>query len=94
MSISCEDVLHVSRLARLELNEDEVEKFTDQLGVILEHVSRLNEVDTEDVPPTSHVLDIVNVFRKDEANESPIENMEKMAPDFEKGHFRVPRVIE
>lgn len=94
MSISREEVIHVSRLARLNLREEEVEKFTGQLGAILEHVSKLNEVDTEGVPPTSHVLDLVNVFREDAVTESPIENMEKMAPDFEKGHFRVPKVIE
>lgn len=94
MLISREEVIHVSRLARLNLREEEVEKFTGQLGAILEHVSKLNEVDTEGVPPTSHVLDLVNVFREDAVTESPIENMEKMAPDFEKGHFRVPKVIE
>ena len=94
MSISREEVIHVSRLARLNLREEEVEKFTGQLGAILEHVSKLNEVDTEGVPPTSHALDLVNVFREDAVTESPIENMEKMAPDFEKGHFRVPKVIE
>ncbi len=94
MSISCEEVIHVSRLARLNLREEEVEKFTGQLGAILAHVSKLNEVDTEGVPPTSHALDLVNVFREDAVTESPIENMEKMAPDFEKGHFRVPKVIE
>ena len=94
MSISREEVIHVSRLARLNLREEEVEKFTGQLGAILDHVSKLNEVDTEGVPPTSHALDLVNVFREDAVTESPIENMEKMAPDFEKGHFRVPKVIE
>ena len=94
MSISREDVIHVSNLARLKLREDEVEKFTEQLSAILEHIAKLNEVDTEGVEPTSHVLDIVNVFREDEVTESPIENIEKMAPDFEKGHFRVPKVIE
>ncbi len=87
-------MIHVSNLARLNLREDEVEKFTEQLGAILEHISKLNEVDTEGVEPTSHVLDLVNVFREDEVTESPIENMEKMAPDFARGHFRVPKVIE
>lgn len=94
MAISREDVQHVSRLARLELSEDEVEKFTDQLGKILEYISKLNELDTEGVPPTAHVLDITNVFRDDVVNTTPIEGMEKMAPDFARGHFRVPKVIE
>jgi aspartyl-tRNA(Asn)/glutamyl-tRNA(Gln) amidotransferase subunit C len=94
MTISREDVLHVSRLARLELSEAEIEKFTGQLGDILEYISKLNELDTEGIPPTAHVLDITNVFRDDVVSASPIEGMEQMAPDFDRGHFRVPKVIE
>ena len=94
MAISRQDVLHVSRLARLELSEAEVEKFTAQLGGILDYISKLNELDTRDVPPPSHALEITNVFRKDEVTDSPIGNMEGMAPSFFKGHFRVPKVIE
>ena len=94
MAISRQDVLHVSRLARLELSEAEVEKFTAQLGGILDYISKLNELDTRDVPPTSHALEITNVFRKDEVTDSTIGNMEGMAPSFLKGHFRVPKVIE
>ncbi len=94
MSISREEVIHVSNLARLNLREDEVEKFTEQLSAILEHIAKLSEVDTEGVEPTSHVLDLVNVFREDEVTESPIEDIEKMAQDKKKGHFRVPKVIE
>ncbi|MDA0999723.1 MAG: Asp-tRNA(Asn)/Glu-tRNA(Gln) amidotransferase subunit GatC [bacterium] len=94
MAISKEDVLHVSRLARLNLSEEEVEKFRHQLSGILDYISKLNELDTENVPPTSHVLDLVNVFREDKVDRAPIENMEKMAPEFDKGHFRVPKVID
>ena len=94
MVISREDVLHVSRLARLNLSEEELEKFTGQLGDILEYISKLNELDTEGVPPTSHVLEIHNVFRKDAVNQPPIENMDRIAPEFEKGHFRVPKGID
>ncbi|MBI1724325.1 MAG: Asp-tRNA(Asn)/Glu-tRNA(Gln) amidotransferase subunit GatC, partial [Candidatus Tectomicrobia bacterium] len=57
MAISRQDVLHVSRLARLQLSEAEIEKFTSQLGNILSYISKLNELDTRDVPPTSHALD-------------------------------------
>jgi aspartyl-tRNA(Asn)/glutamyl-tRNA(Gln) amidotransferase subunit C len=94
MAISRQDVLHVSRLARLQLSEAEVEKFTSQLGNILDYISKLNELDTRDVPPTSHALEITNVFREDEASDPPVGNLEQMAPSFYKGHFRVPKVIE
>ncbi len=94
MAISSEDVRHVSRLARLNLSEEELEKFTGQLGDILEYISKLNELDTEGVPPTSHVLEIHNVFRQDAVDQTPIEHMDRMAPEFEKGHFRVPKIIE
>ena len=94
MAISREDVQHVSRLARLNLSEAELEKFTHQLGGILDYISQLNELDTEGVPPTAHVLELENVFREDVVADSPIADIEKMAPDFQKGHFRVPKVIE
>ncbi|MBI3025578.1 MAG: Asp-tRNA(Asn)/Glu-tRNA(Gln) amidotransferase subunit GatC, partial [Candidatus Tectomicrobia bacterium] len=72
MAISRQDVLHVSRLARLQLSEAEIEKFTSQLDNILDYISKLNELDTRDVPPTSHALDITNVFREDEASDPPV----------------------
>ena len=94
MAISREEILHVSRLARLKLSEEELELYTEQLGAILDYISKLNELDTAGVPPTSHVLDLANVFRADEVSQPPIGDIEKMAPDFAKGHFRVPKVIE
>ena len=94
MAISREEVLHVSKLARLELSEAEVEKFTGQLGDILDYVSKLDELDTGDVPPTAHVLEITNVFREDKVDAPRIDSIEEIAPEFYKGHFRVPKVIE
>ncbi len=94
MAISREEILHVSRLARLELSEAELEKFTGQLGNILDYISKLNEIDTSDVPPTAHVLELTNVFREDAITDSPVENLDQMAPSFFEGHFRVPKVIE
>lgn len=94
MAISREDVRHVSKLARLELSEAEVEKFTVQLGDILEYISKLDELDTGDVPPTAHVLEITNVFREDKVIAPRIDSIEEMAPEFGKGHFLVPKVIE
>ncbi len=94
MAISREDVLHVSKLARLELSEAEVEKFTVQLGDILDYISKLDELDTENVPPTAHVLEITNVFREDTVSAPRIDSVEEIAPEFDKGHFLVPKVIE
>ena len=62
MAISREQVLHVARLARLDLRDDEVERLTDELGAILDAVSKVAELDLADVPPTSHPLDLVNAL--------------------------------
>ena len=66
MAIDARDVLHVARLARLDLREDEVERLTRELGAILEAVGKVAELDLADVPPTSHPLDLVNVWADDE----------------------------
>ena len=65
-----EDVLHVARLARLDLRDDEVEQLTRELGAILEAVGKVAELDLADVPPTSHPLDVVNVWGEDEPEPS------------------------
>ena len=70
MAISREEVLHVSRLARLALTDDEVERLTGELDKILEAVSIVAELDLADVPPTSHPLDLVNVWDEDEPRAS------------------------
>ena len=95
MAISREEVLHVARLARLELSEEEVEAYTRQLSRILEHIGKLRALDTTDVPPTSHVLDLKNVLRPDEvrAGLSRDETMQN-APDSAGGFFRVPKIRE
>ena len=91
MAISREDVLHVARLARLELSDAEVERFQEQLSAILEAVSKVQELDLSDVPPTSHPLDVVNVWREDEPRPSlPREEALANAPASEDGMFRVP----
>ena len=66
MAITREQVLHVARLARLDLREDEVARLQEQLSAILEAVSKVSELDLADVPPTSHPLDLVNVLRPDD----------------------------
>ena len=89
--ISREQVLHVARLARLELSEEEVERMTTELSGILEHVDRISELDLAEVEPTSHVVALQNVFRADEPRPSlPREEALREAPDPADGAFRVP----
>jgi aspartyl-tRNA(Asn)/glutamyl-tRNA(Gln) amidotransferase subunit C len=91
MAITREDVLHVARLARLELSADEVERFQEQLAAILDAVSKVQELDLAGVPPTSHPLDVVNVWREDEPRPSlPVEDVFANAPDRDGDLFRVP----
>ena len=91
MSISREQVLHVADLARLALTDEEVERLTGELAAILDAVSKVAELDLADGPPTSHPLDVVNVFRADEPRPSlPLEDAFANAPSEEDRHFRVP----
>jgi aspartyl-tRNA(Asn)/glutamyl-tRNA(Gln) amidotransferase subunit C len=91
MAISREQVLHVAELARLALTEDEVERFTEQLGAILEAVGKVSELDLANVTPTSHPLQLVNVWRDDEPRPSlPVDEALTNAADVEGGAFRVP----
>ena len=93
MAITREDVLHVARLARLEIPEGEVEAVQAQLGAILEAVGKVSELDLSDVEPTSHPLDIVNVWAEDEPRPSlSQEDALANALDPSDGHFRVPAV--
>src|SRR6266542_6293601 len=82
MAISREQVLHVASLARLALTEDELERFGEQLDAILEAVGKVAELDLADVPPTSHPLDLVNIFGEDEPHMSlTLEQALANAPD-------------
>ncbi|HEY7003437.1 MAG TPA: Asp-tRNA(Asn)/Glu-tRNA(Gln) amidotransferase subunit GatC [Gaiellaceae bacterium] len=93
MSISREDVVHVARLARLEIPEREVERVREELGAILEAVGKVAELDLSDVEPTSHPLAVVNVWAEDEPRPSlPREDVLANAPDAVDGAFRVPAV--
>ncbi len=93
--ITIQDVEHVAKLARLELQDDEKEKFAEQLDAILQYIQKLDELNTDDVEPTSHVLPLVNVMREDEPRPSlPIDKVLLNAPDHEDGHFKVPAVLE
>ncbi|GBC98177.1 Glutamyl-tRNA(Gln) amidotransferase subunit C [bacterium HR17] len=95
MPLSRDEVLHVALLARLELDAEEIERYTWELNRILEHIEKLSELDTEGVEPTSHAVPLANVFRPDEPGTPlPREEVLMNAPDAVDGYFRVPRVVE
>jgi aspartyl-tRNA(Asn)/glutamyl-tRNA(Gln) amidotransferase subunit C len=89
------DIAYVARLARIDLTVDELSRLGSQLGVILEHAARVQDLATEDVPPTAHPLEMVNAFRPDEVRPS-LERTEvlRQAPATEDGYFRVPPALE
>jgi aspartyl-tRNA(Asn)/glutamyl-tRNA(Gln) amidotransferase subunit C len=90
-AISRDEVLHVARLARLQLSGDEVVRFQEQLSAILESVSKVSELDLSDVPPTAHPLEIENAWREDEPRPClTVEEAFANAPDRDDDHFRVP----
>ena len=91
MSLSRDQVLHVARLARLELTEPEVERMAGELSKVLDHVETIGELDLDGVAPTSHVVDVVNALRPDEPRPSlPRETALENAPDTADDGFRVP----
>jgi aspartyl-tRNA(Asn)/glutamyl-tRNA(Gln) amidotransferase subunit C len=91
MAIDRDEVLHVARLARLALTDEEVERLGAQLNAILEAVGKVGELDLEGVEPTAHPLDLVNVWAEDEPSPSlPVEEALGNAPDREGGFFKVP----
>lgn len=92
--ISHEDVLHIAKLAKLKLTEEEIKLFQEQLGRILEYFKKLQELDTSSVEPMKHVLDVHNVLREDYPRESiSQEDALKNAPKRKDGFFEVPKVI-
>ncbi|MEW6126557.1 MAG: Asp-tRNA(Asn)/Glu-tRNA(Gln) amidotransferase subunit GatC [Acidobacteriota bacterium] len=97
MPITREDVLKIAELSRLELTNDEVEAFTVQLGSILEHIDKLNELDTTDIEPMSHNVmsgDSNAALRNDLVRPSLGQQIATAnAPDAEDGYFKVPKVI-
>jgi aspartyl-tRNA(Asn)/glutamyl-tRNA(Gln) amidotransferase subunit C len=89
--ISRDEVLHVARLARLELSEDDVTKFQEQLSDILEAVSKVSELDLDDVPPTAHPLEIANAWAEDVPRPClPLDDVFANAPDRDGDYFRTP----
>jgi len=94
-SLDEDTVSHLADLARITLNDKEKKDFAKQLSNILEFFSQISELDTENVKPTYHVLELTNVFREDEPGESlPQDVALKNAPQKEKGFFKAPRIIQ
>ena len=95
MAVTIEDVKKISKLAKLEFKEDELEKFTHQMNEILEYMEQLGEIDTDNVEPLYHVIDPGNVLRDDEIKPSfPRDEMLENAPVKGGGFILVPRIIE
>jgi aspartyl-tRNA(Asn)/glutamyl-tRNA(Gln) amidotransferase subunit C len=95
MSVTKDDVTYMANLARLRLTEQEVELFQKDMNKILDYMDQLNQVETDDVEPLEHVLELPAKYRRDEALEPlPHDLALKNAPDADNDHFRVPRVID
>jgi aspartyl-tRNA(Asn)/glutamyl-tRNA(Gln) amidotransferase subunit C len=89
--IDREQVLHVAKLARLELSDEEVERMADELSGILDHIEKISELDLEGVPPTTHVVEVENALRADEPRPSlPRDVVLAAAPEVADGGFAVP----
>ncbi|HRX15096.1 MAG TPA: Asp-tRNA(Asn)/Glu-tRNA(Gln) amidotransferase subunit GatC [Spirochaetota bacterium] len=95
MSIDISIVERTAELSRLHLDEDEKKQFVSQISDILEYVEKINTLDTSEVEPTDHIIDNVNVFRDDEIGTSlNHDDIKHNAPQFDRGHFVVPKIIE
>ncbi|MBN1638116.1 MAG: Asp-tRNA(Asn)/Glu-tRNA(Gln) amidotransferase subunit GatC [Ignavibacteriales bacterium] len=94
MSVTIKDVEYIAKLARLKFEEDEKEKLCKEMNQILEYMAKLNELDTENIEPLSHPIELNNVFREDEIKQSvSTEEALKNAPDKDAQFFRVPKII-
>jgi len=95
MKIDEKEIVKAAKLARLDLSADEKAEFSKQLNDIIEYVEKISDLDTLDVKPADHIVDLKNVTRADVVKESmQPSDLEKIAPRFEKGHILVPRIIE
>ena len=92
--ITKEEVRKVAELARLELNENEINNHAEQLEKILEYIKQLEEIDTNDVPCTTRAIEVINVFRKDKKQNSDCtEEILDLAPSREDEYFKVPKIL-
>jgi len=95
MKITAKEVEYVAKLARLKLTEQEKELFTQQLDSILDYMGKLNELDTEKVQPTFHVLPLKNVMREDEVKDHHLQKeLLSNAPETDGSFYSVPKIID
>lgn len=95
MAVTINDVKTVAALARLELSPVEEERLIGELNQILGYMEKLNELDTENVEPTSHVVPVTHSFRRDEVDPFPaLDSLTRSAPQMEERYFKVPRIID
>lgn len=94
MSITIQEVQHLAKLAKLSFSEDELPKIAQELDAIVGYVEQLKDLSVEGIAPTSHVLDLSNVFREDKVQPAlPVEEVLRNAPATNHGYFSVPKVI-
>ena len=94
MGVSRDDIIHIAKLSRLEFTDEELEKYTKDLDNIVNFANTLSEIDVTGVKPTNHILDIKNVFRKDEVKEfGNLDYLLQNAPEKEQNMFKIPKVI-
>ena len=92
--ISEDEVRHVAKLSRLRLSDEEVRRYTAQLGHVLDYIARLNELDVSDVEPMAHAMDVTNVLRPDQPQPGlPVDKVLANAPQQAPPFFRVPKVL-
>jgi len=95
MAVSKKDVKYIADLARLEFTEEETESLAEDMNQILDYMEQLNELDTENVKPLNHVIELQQNLREDQ-KETPLDHDDalKNAPDADSDYFRVPKVID
>ena len=94
VKITKEEVKKVAHLARLELNENEINSHANQLEKILEYIKQLEKIDTDSVPSTTRAIEVINVFRKDEKKNSDCkQELLELSPSREDDYFKVPKII-
>lgn len=97
MHLTKQEIEHVAKLARLELTEEEINKYGEQLSAVLSYIDQLSEVDTAGVEPTAQVTGLENVWREDEVevwDETQTRNALELAPELEDGQIKVKRILE
>jgi len=93
--ITKEEVKKVAHLARLELNEDEINNHAQQLEKILDYIRQLEKIDTDEVPCTTRAIEVINVFRKDEKKKSECnEELLELGPSRENKYYKVPKIMK